>query len=100
MENDARFDLGIFTLQLHGPLISRGLAEKIAIAFIEDRYPSENFRPSGVDRVEDMGESWRVFVKNANVITPAVPAVQALLIPSILSLEISKKDGAILSIGG
>ncbi|MBO9828340.1 hypothetical protein J7373_08795 [Xanthomonas sp. A2111] len=83
------------------PFISKALAERIALAVINDKYPNDIFATNSPGLVVDKGEVWLVTFSNA-LISQAdqspLPMLNGQIVPKKLTVTIRKKNGEIIDV--
>ena len=73
-----------------GPFVTRRLAERLAVAVIEEKYSKDSFVVRGTPQVLDQDSTWAVTVENA------VPLPAKSLVPKRLTILIRKANAEIV----
>ncbi len=73
-----------------GPFVTRRLAERLAVAVIEEKYSKDTFVVRGAPQVLDQDSTWAVTVENA------VPLPAKSLLPKRLTILIRKANAEIV----
>lgn len=82
------------------PLISRDIAERLALLIVEERYPKDFFDVGSVNTMDDR-DQWRVEVINRlteNFGEQASRTADGRVLPAQLTFRIRKFDGQITSV--
>ncbi len=77
------------------PLVTRSMAEEIALVVVRHRIPQVYFRAEDVFEVRETADTWLVSFKNQLVPTPEMPFVSPMVV-----IEVRKADAAIMAITG
>jgi hypothetical protein len=76
------------------PFVSQSLAEKLARAVIEEKYPRTTFLIRGPGKVVDKGDTWWVTFDNS------IEATAGGMIPLRLTVHVRKTNGEIVTVSG
>lgn len=77
-----------------GPFVSQRLAERLARAVIEEKYPNNIFSIEGSGHVVDKGDTWWVTFDNS------IKGTAGAMIPLRLIVHIRKTNGEIVTVSG
>jgi hypothetical protein len=91
----------VFVMKRGDPLISREVAEALALIVIEERYSSEWFTRRGSAEIADDGDSWLVTVANGLVDLEdrsPTPLVNGIPVARSLTVAIRKASGEVISV--
>lgn len=90
-------------LNIVGPLISEGLAQKLGFIILQDKYPKPIFSPHQPGIVVDQGDAWLVIFENALVSPDDLgsggwpwPEAAGMPVPRRLGITIRKSNGEIV----